>query len=183
MQPGVFADRITMRLGGMHLTMAFIASIGKLFSDGGLYNLPTDSNVYATATVTQMLQGKQYSHGIRLIYEVMAHLFLRSAEAFANEHHLPWFDEEILRLVKEMEDSFKLKDRAACAVVHQEAESRISSDVLETIQTLSATFFYWNTFLDTGDILLRLIRAAREADLSMHLNAVMDTIPYFFLAG
>jgi hypothetical protein len=74
--------------------------------------------------------------------------------------------------------------------VCQEAESKISSDVLETIQAFrkagreqSATFCYWDTFLETGDILLRLIRADRDADLSMHLDAVMDTIPYFFLAG
>jgi hypothetical protein len=102
-QPEAHAGRITMRLGGMHLTMAFIASIGKLFSDGGLHNLLTGTNVYATATVAQMLQGKQYSRGIRgirLVHEVMSHLFLRSAEAFANEYHLPWFDEEILRFIR-----------------------------------------------------------------------------------
>ena len=30
------AGEVTMRLSGMHTLMAFIASIGKLFGDGGL---------------------------------------------------------------------------------------------------------------------------------------------------
>ena len=40
-EPDPLAGRVTMRLGGMHLTMALIASIGKLFSDGGLHNMLT----------------------------------------------------------------------------------------------------------------------------------------------
>ena len=50
---------MTMRLGAMHLIMAFLVSIGKIFGDGGLQNILTSSDVYAAATVNQMLQGKQ----------------------------------------------------------------------------------------------------------------------------
>ena len=35
-KPEPLAGRVTMRLGVMHLTMAFIGSIEKLFGDGGL---------------------------------------------------------------------------------------------------------------------------------------------------
>ncbi|KAG1651526.1 hypothetical protein GQR58_026968 [Nymphon striatum] len=191
-RPDAIADMITMRLGGMHLTMAFLASIGKLFGDGGLYNLLTESNVYATSTVTQMFLGKRYSRGmrgIRLVHEGMYQQFLRSAEQFANKHRLPWFSEDILRFVNELEDSFRLKDRDDCTAICQEAESKISSNVIETIEAFrkagreqSTIFFYWDTFLEMGDILLRLTRADREANLSMHLDAVMKAIP-FFLAG
>jgi hypothetical protein len=44
------------RLGAMHLIMAFLASIGKIFGDGGLQNILTSSDVYAAAAVNQMLQ-------------------------------------------------------------------------------------------------------------------------------
>ncbi|KAG1676656.1 hypothetical protein GQR58_014151 [Nymphon striatum] len=189
-RPDAIADMITMRLSGM---MAFLASIGKLFGDGGLYNLLTESNVYATSTVTQMFLGKQYSRGmrgIRLVHEGMYQQFLRSAEQFSNEHRLPWFSEDILRFVNELEDSFRLKDRDACTAICQEAESKISSNVIETIEAFrkagreqSTTFCYWDTFLEMGDILLRLTRADREVNLSMHLDAVMKAIPFFFLAG
>ena len=42
--------RVTMRLSGMHLNMAYIAAIGKLFGDGGLWGLLTATGVYAEAT-------------------------------------------------------------------------------------------------------------------------------------
>ena len=59
----------------MHLLMAFIASIGKLFGDGGLMELHTVTGVYASATARQMLQGKQLARavrGIKLVLEAMS---------------------------------------------------------------------------------------------------------------
>lgn len=37
--PSRLINKITMQLGGMHLTMAFIASISPIFGDGGLANV------------------------------------------------------------------------------------------------------------------------------------------------
>ena len=39
-----------MRMGGMHITMAFLASIGKLYAEGGLFDTITESGLYAEAT-------------------------------------------------------------------------------------------------------------------------------------
>ena len=55
--PELLVGKVTMRLGGMHLNMAYLASIGKIYGDGGLHNI-LSSEVYATATANQMLQGK-----------------------------------------------------------------------------------------------------------------------------
>jgi len=82
-----------MRLGGMHLIMAFLASIGNFFGDGGFRNILFSSEVYASATSNQMLQGKQYARairGIRLANEALTHLFLTAAEDFATKNSLPW---------------------------------------------------------------------------------------------
>jgi hypothetical protein len=40
-KPSSLNGKVTMRLGGMHHAVAFVASIGKLFSDGGLLSLLT----------------------------------------------------------------------------------------------------------------------------------------------
>ena len=72
---------LTMRLGGMHLTMTFLASIGKLYSDGGLLAILTDSDVYDQATARLMLQGKQYSRGVRgmkLVLEALHRLYFNA---------------------------------------------------------------------------------------------------------
>ena len=87
---------MTMRLGGMRLIMAYIAVIGKLFGDGGLWGLLTATGVYAEATAQQMLQGKQYDRGvrgIRLVTEALLHLRNKSAEKWAAEKGLSWLSE------------------------------------------------------------------------------------------
>ncbi|KAL8573646.1 hypothetical protein ACOMHN_007199 [Nucella lapillus] len=81
-KPESLAGKVTMRLGGMHLLMAFIASIGKLFGDGGLLQLLTATDVYADATARQMLEGKQLNRavrGIKLVLEALSHVYLTSA--------------------------------------------------------------------------------------------------------
>jgi hypothetical protein len=64
--------------------MAIVASIGKLFSDGGLLSLLTESNVYAEATARQMLEGKQIARdvrGIKLVMDALYILYLESMES------------------------------------------------------------------------------------------------------
>ncbi len=39
-----------MRLGGVHIMMAYLASIGKLYDDGGLFDILTETDVYAEGT-------------------------------------------------------------------------------------------------------------------------------------
>ena len=45
-QPAALAGKVTMRIGGMHLTMAFLASLGTLFGDGGPLHLLCDYDVF-----------------------------------------------------------------------------------------------------------------------------------------
>ena len=173
--------------------MAFIASIGKLFSDGGFHNMLTVSAVYADASVSLMLQGKQYARGIRgirLVHEALFHLFLSAAETFAMKNKLHWLDDETTHFIRDLENTFKMQSPEACTAVCQEIEIRLSYSLLSTMKKFkdtgreqSATFRYCISFLDAGDTLLMLLRADREADFEMHLTAVLEVIPYFFMAG
>jgi hypothetical protein len=75
--PNVFRTHI-LRLGGFHTLFCFIASIGKLWADGGLRDLMVDSGVYAGCTVDQMLSGKQFNRvvrGLTLVYEALMSLW------------------------------------------------------------------------------------------------------------
>ena len=58
----------TMRLGGFHTQFCFISSIGQLWGDGGLRDILIDSGVNASATVDQMLSGKQYKRAVCGLY-------------------------------------------------------------------------------------------------------------------
>ena len=46
----------------------------------------------------------------------------------------------------------------------------------------SSTFAYWDTFLKSGSTLLLLLRTEREPNFPMHIQAVIEMVPYFILA-
>lgn len=177
--------RVTMRLGAMHLIMAFLGSIGKLYGDGGFQSCLTGSGVYAPASAQLMIQGKHYARGIRgvkLVHEAMTHLYLTAAETFAEEKALPWVDEEINSLIICLQDS---PSRETC----QKLQEKLGG-VMETLSNFksagckqSETFKYWCSFLEAGDVLLHLLRANKEGDFHLHLDAAMEAVPYFILAG
>ena len=81
-KPALIDGKVTMRLGGMHLHMAYIASIGKLYRDGGLLSMLVDSDVYAPATARLMLEGKQVSRGNRGMKLMLEALYRLYQEAF-----------------------------------------------------------------------------------------------------
>ena len=108
-RPEPLVGKVTMRLGAMHLIMAFLASIGEIFGDGGFQNILTSSDVCAAATVNQMLQGKQYARAIRgvgLAHKALSQMFLTSAEAFAIKNSSPWLTKETKHLVRDLDQSF-----------------------------------------------------------------------------
>ena len=156
-KPEPLVGKVTMRLGVMHMTMAFIASIGKLFGDGGLQNILTSSDVYATATGNQMLQGKQHTRGIRgirLAHEALTHMYLTSAEAFAKTSSLPWLSDETKQSIQGLEKCFEGRDLTVCAATCQELKKKIPQSMLDTISLFqkagrqqSATFVFWDSFL------------------------------------
>lgn len=65
--------------------MAYLASIGKLYGDGGLFDILTESDVYAEGTARQMLHGKQLARGVRsikLTSEALFRLFWKAMQSW-----------------------------------------------------------------------------------------------------
>ncbi|KAJ8917907.1 hypothetical protein NQ315_002600 [Exocentrus adspersus] len=76
-EPPAIIDKVTLQLGGMHLTMAFIASIGFLYRDGDLSNMLPDTDVYATNSCKQILEvagGHLYAKWVPIYLKDMSEL-------------------------------------------------------------------------------------------------------------
>ena len=170
-KPALLDGKVTMGLGGMHLYMAYIASIGKLYGDGGLLSMLVDSDVYASATATLMIEGKQVSRGNRgmqLMLEALYRLYQKASWAWMQQR-----DQTDLRrndmntLVRDIQQAFASGDRESARLLSKQLES-------EHI----ATFAYWETFMQGVETLLRLLRAERDGLFELHLIAVCETIPW-----
>jgi len=189
-KPESLAGKVTMRLGGMHLLMAFIASIGKLFGDGGLLQLLTATDVYADATARQMLQGKQLNRavrGIKLVLEALSHVYLTSAQSWCHCQGIQWMALDTYDGITDLQHTYRAKDKDSSRQIIDNLDTSGVTEALRQFQAMgrsqSATFKFWDNFMDSAHIMLRLLRAERDADFDLHLDAVCETIPYFICGG
>lgn len=104
-----------MRLGGLHLTMAFIISIGKLYGDDGLLSMLVDSDVYAPATARLLIEGKHVARGIRglkLVQDALYRLYYSSFWAWLQHHdHTELQQEDIHKLLTDIQHAFEDGDQ------------------------------------------------------------------------
>lgn len=192
-KPPELDGKVTMRLGGMHMTMAFLASLGTIFGDAGLLSMLVDSDVYAEATAKQMLQGKQYSRGIRgmkLVQEALFRHFYAAMESWLEEQGRSLLSVEQTHHLNDLKQSFDATDSTSAQQLSEEIEQDHLEAIQEVIQEFrdvgqeqSETFAFWCMFLDGTDVLLHLLRAEREADFMLHLDATCEALPWFNAAG
>jgi hypothetical protein len=191
-KPAALNGNVTMRLGGMHLAMAFIASVGKLFGDGGLLHVLTESGVYAETTARQMLEGKQLSRasrGLKLVLEALSHLQMKALRSWMAENEHDWISAECAQNFALLGACFSEEKFDSAKTLCSRLEPEVSRCFVFLKQfrmlgrTQSATFAFWDSLLEAIHVFLRLMRAERNADYHLHLTAVSETIPYFLVSG
>ncbi|KAK3108189.1 hypothetical protein FSP39_002876 [Pinctada imbricata] len=114
--PNIFRSHV-LRLGGFHVLSSFIAGIGKLWADGGLRDLLTDSGVYAGNTVEHMLHGKEFNRSTRaltLVYDALVTVQIQSCLSWCIENdRLTAIPAEVFESVKNLQQLYETD-------VHQE---------------------------------------------------------------
>ena len=170
--------------------MAYIASIGKLYGDGGLLSMLVDSDVYAPATAILMLEGKKVSRensGMKLMLEALHRLYQEAFWAWIQQR-----DQTDLRrndmdkLVRDIQQAFASGDMESARLLCRQLESEHIA-ILQALQReftparrmQSATLAYWETFMQGVGTMLRLLRAERDGLFELHLIAVCETIPWY----
>ena len=67
-------DRILLRMGGSHVSMTFIAVIGRRYASAGLRDVLIEADILACGSVDQVLNGRHYNRAIyslKLMYEAI----------------------------------------------------------------------------------------------------------------
>ena len=187
-KPVLLDEKVTMRLGGMLLNMAYIASIWKLYGNGGLLSMLVDSDVYVPATTRLMLEGKQVSRrnrGMKVMLDALYRLQKRFWAWMQQRDQTDLRRNYMDKLVRHIQQAFASGDQESARLLSKQLES----EHIATLQALqreftaagrmqSATFAYWETFMQGVGTLLRLLRAERDGLFELHLIAVCETIPW-----
>jgi hypothetical protein len=201
---------VVLRLGGFHMQMSFLGSIGNLMAGSGLQELL--EIVYASNTVSHMLTGKAVSRAVRGHMLVDAAL---STIIIADAYNVPvptkyteCTDEDMDNDEPEEEDP-QLHDlqpendtqtdlKAATALFDGLLSSTVAteevytSDVLKRIKDTfdekkelmtMRTAKLWLQYIDMVNILRTFLKAERTGNWQLHLQAIREMLPYFAASG
>ena len=75
-------DNLIIRLGGFHICLNFIGTIGNIYRSSGLEEWVIEANLYGPNTLASILSGKQYNRGVRACKMIIEALFRKKWEAF-----------------------------------------------------------------------------------------------------
>ena len=195
-KPPTLDGKVTMRVGGMHTTMALIASIGKLYGHGGLRSLWIESSTYAEATAGQMLQGKQVDRGIRglkIVYEALFRVFYTSFQAWLEKsNHVSVVDDPCRQKLQDLQHAFRSSNpdtpKTSVGELMEDGIdlNTLMGDMNKFIaegRAQSKTFAYWDDFMKGVRVLLHMLRAERDGMFDLHLSAMCEALPWFRAAG
>ncbi|KAJ8881758.1 hypothetical protein PR048_018244 [Dryococelus australis] len=150
---------VTLRLGGFHLLVSFMGSIGFIMSGSGIEELWMQ--VYAKSSVTHSISGHAFSRAVR------AHMLISQAlitMILGMENLFGVYQEELHKLFLEVSTSEKM------------ISDTVESPVLSYCKL-------WVQYLRQVDILRLFIRAERSGDWELHLQCVRSMLQCLHAAG
>lgn len=200
--------RIVLRLGGFHMQMSFLGSIGHLMAGSGLQELL--EVVYAGNTVPHMMTGKAVSRAVRghMLVDAALNTIL-VADAYnvpvptkdtVHEPQVATADTETDNVEpQDIHSDTVTTDITTASELYARAmssslsvEEVCSAKVLQRIQTeldnkkemmTMPTAKLWLQYLNMVDILRKFIKAERTGNWRLHLQCVHDMLPYLAASG
>jgi hypothetical protein len=176
-EPESNLSKVVVRLGGFHLLLSFMGSIGYIMAGSGLQELW--EGIYAKNSVIHMLNGRAYSRGLRahlITYQALATLVLELCEldeSFKNEIQV--VSQEILDCHLNVRDG-ELHDVVKNLRV-------VFLDQLNKLSASGRTGKLWVQYMKMVHIIMLFIRAERSGDWDLHLYSVQQMLPFFHAAG
>lgn len=185
---------LIIRLGGFHVIMSFLGSIGSLMAGSGLKEILQVA--YADNAVTHMLSGKAVTRAIRghlLIYSALYAMIASRAMGISLPNDTEGIEEmSVSSHAKEIDSASELlqdlmNNESDDDLLEQHADclKKINQLLEEEKKNLSTrrTAKLWLQYLSMLEILQDFIKAERVGDWQMHLRALSDMLPYFAAAG
>jgi hypothetical protein len=180
-------QHIVVRMGAFHTCCNLMGTIGKRFVDAGLRDLAVESGIVAEGSVENVMSGKKYNRAVRfhkLVYEA----FLR----LAWKGFYPWFEEHHVEHLPQLQDTIRLVGELHLDVSQETLNNVLQDPSCQCVMQLFDRYLdhlresngplsqFWMSYLDMVDILLGMIRASREGNWLLHMDAIRKMIPWSF---
>jgi hypothetical protein len=170
--------RIVVRLGGFHVLMSLMGSIGYVMGGSGQADLW--ETVYAPNTVIHMMTGHAYARALRahlLTSQAITSLLLQTPGCLTG----------VNRTRLQTIHNTLLNGKCSTECVQNEAcvkqLTQIIHDLMKDVAIQSRTGKLWVEYLKQVSVIRCFLRAERTGDWDLHLHTISDMIPLFHSAG
>lgn len=182
-------DSVIVRLGGFHTAMNYLHAIGTHMQGSGLGDVWVESGVYTECTSVKILQGKSWNRAVRahkLTMEASWRLLLQKFSAWQTSNgrqsyaQLCDFAAPIAEIFLERSatDYYSQLDQNKLDNFMQHIhEFRDEFEVFLEEHSQNSTFTFWKMYIDLVQILLNFVRAEREGNWELHLEAFQQMLP------
>lgn len=169
---------VVVRLGGFHMLMSFLGSIGTIMDGSGLKELLC--TVYAGNSVDHMLTGHAFSRAIR------GHLIVYTALGSIIAQHLDNTDEQERVHMQKLLEDFSLHPPMLREINNDEILIKVKAKILSIMHKLadvSRTSRLWLQYFRCISLVMQFIEAERLGKWQLHLQCVRDMLPIFHAGG
>ncbi|KAK3746863.1 hypothetical protein QZH41_000037 [Actinostola sp. cb2023] len=174
---------LVIRMGGFHIALNFLAVIGKKYEESGIEDVLIESGLYGSNSTMALLKGKSYNRGVRAHKLLMEALLRLQWEAFCS-----WVTEEeransdqLNAIINTYKSASSSGERTDAYLMLCNTTNHVHTLLTQFKQAASSKVFkFWDSYIDLVLLLLKFIRAEREGDWRLHLEATTEMIPHFF---
>ncbi|XP_075210330.1 uncharacterized protein LOC142317661 [Lycorma delicatula] len=171
--PGL--NNVVVRLGGFHLLISFLGSIGKIMSGSGLEELW--ATIYTEGSIPQMLLGKAYARAVQ------AHLLTNLALAKIILDSMDLDDE----LRNFLDDVLADPDRTHVLDTLNEEScgyfSNLFEQKLKEYEQRGPTAKLWIQYYRMTCLLKQFLEAEPTGNWTLHVTTIRKMLPFFHASG
>ena len=164
---------IVCRLGGFHLLMSFLGSIGSLMSGSGLEEVL--EQLYATNVIVHIISGKAFARAVRGHLIVHAALQKMIMEELMEKGSVHLSD---LKKLASINSNNEVED---VSIIVEKVENAIKNWKKEMTEFRTAN--YWYQYVQYVSLENTFIRAERTGDWHLHLSSVKKMLNMFAATG
>ncbi|KAK4885392.1 hypothetical protein RN001_001663 [Aquatica leii] len=178
-------SHFVIRLGGFHIMMNFLKTIGQHMDNSGLTDVWLESNLYGDSTVIGIMKGKKWNKAIRahkLTYESLLRILLPMFETWLME-----CKSDNIHVVNKS----RLMANSICKIMTKQGTitnffelvnnvGQLSEAFKEFVENQSSTFQFWCTYMEMVETLLEFIYSERTGQWDLHLQSFRKMLPWFF---
>ena len=177
-------QNIVLCMGSFHMAKVALGCVGKYLKGSGAENIFVESEIFGVNVVDSVLSGKNYSRsltGLQLLKEALLRL---QWEAFFQESDNIQVHKKQLEMLVDLKEKVSSASNESTALFRnfEEKSHDLFNDFDQFIghaRRSNETFKYWDTFIDLIQQVENLVRADREGDWELHLQAVQALLPIF----